>query len=132
MGLANAPGRLVLKNKYPAWEAGKMGFNTPPIKTPHGWFTIYHALGTDKIYRLGAVLLDLDDPSVVRHRTSDWIMQAETEYETAGFYPGVCFPCGAVVVEGMLMVYYGGADKYCAVATCDFEAMLRHLLACPG
>jgi predicted GH43/DUF377 family glycosyl hydrolase len=132
MGLANAPGRLVLKNKYPAWEAGKMGFNTPPIKTPHGWFTIYHALGTDKIYRLGAVLLDLDDPSVVRHRTPDWIMQAETEYETAGFYPGVCFPCGAVVVEGTLMVYYGGADKYCAVATCDFEAMLRHLLACPG
>ena len=30
------------------------------------------------------------------------------------------------------MVYYGGADKYCALATCDFEAMLQHLLACPA
>ena len=37
---------------------------------------------------------------------------------------GVCFPCGAVVVDGTLMVYYGGADKYCALATCDFDAMI--------
>ena len=130
MGLAQAPAKLLLKNKYP-WEVLKLGCNTPPIKTPHGWFVIYHVVGADKLYRLGAVLLDLDDPSIVRHRTPDWIMQAETDYETQGYYPGVCFPCGAVVVEGTLLVYYGGADKYCAVATCDFEAMLRHLLACP-
>jgi hypothetical protein len=119
MGLAHAPARLVLKNKNPSWEVFKMGFNTPPIKTPHGWFVIYHAVGADKIYRLGAVLLDLDDPSIVRHRTPHWIMQAEADYETKGFYPGVCFPCGAVVVGGTLLVYYGGADKYCALATCD-------------
>ena len=41
------------------------------------------------------------------------------------------FPCGAVVVDGTLFVYYGGADKYCAVATCNFEQMIQHLLRCP-
>ncbi|MGA2031307.1 MAG: hypothetical protein ABSG68_03550 [Thermoguttaceae bacterium] len=132
MGLAHAPARLLLKNRNPSWEVLKLGCNTPPIKTPHGWFVIYHVVGADKLYRLGAVLLDLDDPSIVRHRTPDWIMQAETDYEMQGFYPGVCFPCGAVVVEGTLLVYYGGADKFCALATCDFPSMIEHLLACPA
>jgi predicted GH43/DUF377 family glycosyl hydrolase len=122
--------RLLIKNQY-AWEANKLGVNTPPIKTQHGWFTIYHAVGPDTYYRLGALLLDLQDPGRVLHRTPDWIMQPETDYEIEGFYRGVCFPCGAVVIDGTLMVYYGGGDQYCAVATCSFDAMIQHLLSCP-
>ncbi len=132
MGLATAPAKLVMKNKYPKWEVFKMGFNIPPIKTPHGWFTIFHALAADKFYRLGAVLLDLNDPSIVLHRTPEPILESQTDYEIEGFYRGVCFPCGAVVVDGTLFVYYGAADKYCALATCDFDAMIRHLLTCPN
>ena len=60
--LPAGPSRLLIKNKYP-WEAYKLGVNTPPIKTPHGWLTIYHAVGADKFYRLGALLLDLEDPA---------------------------------------------------------------------
>jgi predicted GH43/DUF377 family glycosyl hydrolase len=125
------PSRLLIKNKYP-WEAAKLGINTPPIRTPHGWLTLYHAVGPDKFYRIGALLLDLDDPSVVLHRTPDWLMQPEEPYEIEGFYRGVCFPCGAVVIDGTLFVYYGCADKYCALATCNFEELLAHLLTCPA
>jgi predicted GH43/DUF377 family glycosyl hydrolase len=123
--------KLLLTNKYP-WETAKMGFNIPPIKTLHGWLSIYHAVGPDKYYRLGAVLLDLDDPSIVLHRTPDWLMQPETDYEIEGFYRGVCFPCGAVVIDGTLFVYYGGGDKFCAVATCSLEELVQHLLRCPA
>ena len=123
--------RLLIKNKYP-WETAKLGINIPPIRTPHGWLTIYHALGHDKFYRLGALLLDLDDPARVLHRTPDWLMQPEEDYEIEGFYRGVCFPCGAVVIGGTLFVYYGGADKYCAVATCDFQELIDHLRKCPA
>lgn len=123
--------RLLIKNKYP-WEAAKLGINIPPIRTPHGWFTIYHAVGPDRFYRLGALLLDLDNPAKVLHRTPDWLMQPEAWYELEGFYSGVCFPCGAVVIDGTLFVYYGGADKYCAVATCNFAELLDHLLQCPA
>ncbi len=105
--------------------------NTPPIKTPHGWFTLYHAVGRDKYYRLGALLLDLNDPGRVLHRTPDWLMEPEADYEIEGFYRGVCFPCGTVVIDGTLFVYYGGGDKYCAVATCPFEALVDHLRSCP-
>jgi predicted GH43/DUF377 family glycosyl hydrolase len=122
--------RLLIKNRY-GWEAGKLGINTPPLKTPYGWLTIYHAVGPDKFYRLGALLLDLEDPSRVLHRTPDWLMQPETDYELDGYYRGVCFPCGALVIDGTLFMYYGAADKYCAVATCCLAELLDHLRSCP-
>ncbi|HUV67206.1 MAG TPA: hypothetical protein VMW24_25175, partial [Sedimentisphaerales bacterium] len=110
------------------WECGKIRINTPPIKTRHGWLTIYHAVGSDKHYRLGALLLDLKDPTKVLHRTSDWIMQPERDYEIEGYYRGCVFPCGKVVIDGTLFVYYGAADKYVAVATCALDEPLRLLL----
>lgn len=131
MGLPAAPSQLLIKQRFP-WETFKLGINTPPIKTPYGWFTLYHAVGADKFYRLGALLLDLDDPAKVLHRTPDWIMEPEMDYEIEGFYRGVCFPCGTVVIDGTLFVYYGGADKFCAVATCNFQELLDHLRRCPA
>jgi predicted GH43/DUF377 family glycosyl hydrolase len=122
--------KLLAKAEY-AWENKKIGGNTPPIRTPHGWLTLYHAVGTDKLYRLGAMLLDLDDPTIVRYRTRDWILQPEESYERVGFYPGVCFPCGKVVLGDTLFVYYGGADKYVGVATCPLDDLMDYLLACP-
>jgi len=121
----------LLRNRY-SWEAFKMGMNTPPIKTPAGWLTIYHAVGPDKFYRLGAVLLDLDDPSAVLHRTPEPILVPEAPYEVEGFYKGAIFPCGAVVIDGTFFLYYGAGDQYCAVATCRLDHLLEHLLSCPS
>ncbi len=130
LGFPRAGSRLLIKNKYP-WESAKLGINTPPIKTPHGWLTIYHAVGTDRFYRLGALLLDLDDPGTVLHRTPDWLLEPAASYEIEGYYRGVCFPCGTVVIDDTLFVYYGGADKYCALATCSLAELVDHLRKCP-
>ncbi len=123
--------RLLAKAEFD-WEY-KIGGNTPPIRTPHGWLTLYHAVGEDHYYRLGALLLDPDDPAKVTHRTRDWILQPEEAYETQGCYDcgGVVFPCGKVVIGDTLFVYYGAADKYIGLATCKMEALLEYLLACP-
>jgi len=123
--------RLLIKARYD-WENGKIGINTPPLKTKHGWLTLYHAVGADKFYRIGALLLDLDDPSQVRHRTQDWIMQPEADYEINGYYQGCVFPCGKVVIDDKLFVYYGAADKYVGLATCKLQDLLDYLLSCPG
>jgi predicted GH43/DUF377 family glycosyl hydrolase len=122
--------KLLVKQKHD-WESGKIGINTPPIKTKNGWLTIYHAVGADKYYRLGALLLDLEDPAKVLHRTTDWIMQPEKKYEIDGYYKGCVFPCGKVVIGDTLFVYYGAADKYVALATCNLEELLDYLLSCP-
>ncbi|MHC5084637.1 MAG: glycoside hydrolase family 130 protein, partial [Planctomycetota bacterium] len=78
-------------------------------------------------------LLDFEDPSKVTHRTKDWILQPEEDYETQGCYAGggVVFPCGKVVIDETLFVYYGGADKYVGLATCELDELLQYLLACP-
>jgi predicted GH43/DUF377 family glycosyl hydrolase len=113
------------------WENQKIGGNTPPIKTEYGWLTIYHAVGKEGFYRLGAMLLDLEEPSCIRYRTRDWILQPEQPYELQGYYPGVCFPCGKVVIDGILYVYYGGADKYVGLATCPLAELVEYMLSCP-
>lgn len=121
--------KLLAKAEF-NWEK-KIGGNTPPIRTDDGWLVLYHAVGTDDLYRLGAMLLDLEDPSKVLCRTKDWLLQPEEWYELEGYYNGVVFPCGAVVIDGTLFVYYGGADKYIGLATCDLEELLSYLKACP-
>jgi beta-1,2-mannobiose phosphorylase / 1,2-beta-oligomannan phosphorylase len=125
--------KLLAKAEFD-WENQKIGGNTPPIKTKKGWLHIYHAVGKDRKYRLGAMLLDLKDPSIVRYRSTEPIIEPEEKYtyEFAGPYKwGICFPCGSVVIKDTLFVYYGGADKFTGVATCPLSELLEYLVSCP-
>lgn len=121
--------RLLAQGEQP-WER-KIGANNPPLRTPHGWLQIYHGVGADRQYRLGALLLDLDDPARVTHRTREPIYAPEAPYETTGIYNGVCFPCGHAVIGGVYHLYYGAADVSCALATAPLDALLDCLLAQP-
>ena len=109
------------------WETLRIGAGTPPIKTDKGWFLLYHGVDDEGIYRIGALLLDLENPAKILARTKDYIMEPEYEYETCGLYNGCVFPTGTVVKDGILYVYYGTADKYIALATVDFEKMIAYL-----
>jgi predicted GH43/DUF377 family glycosyl hydrolase len=120
---------LLARAEYP-WEV-KVGGSAPPIKTPYGWLMLYHAVGPDSRYRVGAMLLDLDDPTCVLSRTPQPIYEPEAWYELEGIYKGITFPCGNVVIDGKLFVYYGGADQYVGLATCELEDLLQYLRACP-
>jgi predicted GH43/DUF377 family glycosyl hydrolase len=114
------------------WEGRKVGANTPPIKTAEGWMVLYHGVSPeDRYYRVGAMLLGLDDPRTILHRTPDWIMQPTEDFERFGLYNGVVFPCGAVVIDGTLFVYYGCGDKHVGLATCALDELVDHLLTCP-
>lgn len=112
------------------WEC-KIGGSTPPLRSEHGWVVIYHAVGPDKHYRLGAMLLDLEDPRIVRHRSPSWIMQPEHPIETDGYYKGCIFPCGNVVIGDTLHVYYGAGDQYIGLATGSFSGLVDYLRTCP-
>ena len=107
------------------WEDAKIGASTPPVKTKDGWLLIYHGVSTkDHAYRVGAVLLDLKDPSKILARTKDFIMEPEYDYETAGYYNGCVFPTGIVLKDETIFIFYGGADKNIAVATCELNELL--------
>lgn len=110
-----------------SWEAKKIGVGPPPVKTDLGWLVIYHGVSIDGIYRVGAALLDLDNPSKVLARTNEPILEPEMGFEKHGVVPNVVFPCGAVVLDGKLWVYYGGADESSCVANAPFNEFLDEL-----
>lgn len=122
----NVPSTLLLKGEQD-WEY-KVGGNTPPIKTADGWLMIYHGVDKEFCYRVGACLLDLEDPTKILYRTKDFIMEPETEIEKDGLYKwGVVFPTGNVLVEDTLYVYYGASDQWCCVATANIHELVAFI-----
>lgn len=110
------------------WENKKMGGSTPPLETEAGWLVIYHGVAqSDGQYRLGVMLLDLEDPMKIISRTPDYLMEPLMPYETEGFYNGCIFPTGNVIIGDTLYVYYGGADRFVNLATCSVKDLLSHL-----
>ena len=118
---------VVLYRKY-EWESKKIGAGPPPIKTEEGWLLIYHGVDKNKIYRVGAALLDLDNPQKVIARFPNPILEPEMDYEKRGDISNVVFPEGAIVRENELFVYYGAADKTCCLATCKLDELINSLL----
>ena len=113
-----------------AWDTWVRGAGPPPIKTRSGWLLLYHAMdATDPDrYKLGAMLLDLKDPTKVLYRSNAPVLEPDECYENEGFKSGVVYSCGAVVVDGKLFVYYGGADAVTCVATADLKSFLKELM----
>ena len=111
------------------WDSNKIGMGPPPIKTKDGWLAIYQAVGfqDNGRYKIGAMLLDTEDPSKVLYRSTHPLLEPETIYENGGFKSGVVYPCGAVVIDGTLIVYYGGSDTYLAAATANLDQFLDEL-----
>lgn len=111
------------------WDSFIRGAGPPPLRTPRGWLLLYHAIDERDPgrYKLGAMLLDLADPTKVLYRSSAPILSPDEHYENHG-KPGIVYACGAVVRDGTLYVYYGGADKVIAVATTKLDTFLDALI----
>lgn len=122
------PGAALLRPEQP-WEAMKIGAGPPPIETDAGWLVVYHGVDLDSVYRAGVALLDRDDPRRVVARLPYPVLEPEAGYEMEGDHRATVFPQGAVVLDGRLLVYYGAADRVCAVATAPLAALVDGLLA---
>ncbi len=116
--------QIIMRPRRGTWEHWKIGAAGPPIKTEQGWLLIYHGVDAHGVYRLSAALLDLADPSVVLARPAGFILEPQETWEHRGDVPHVVFSCGAIVVNDELYVYYGGADRVMAVATCSMAEMM--------
>jgi predicted GH43/DUF377 family glycosyl hydrolase len=111
------------------WDHEKVGSAGPPVKValPSGedaWLFVYHAIGRDKGYRLGAVLLDAAAANVLS-RTSAPILEPVDEWEKNGQIGNVVFSCGMTLTGDTLRIYYGGADTKLGAA----DVSLSHLLS---
>jgi predicted GH43/DUF377 family glycosyl hydrolase len=120
-------GILLLKPEQD-WEELKIGTGPPPIKTDKGWLLIYHGVDKNKVYRAGAAILDLKDPTNVISRTKKPFLEPVEKYEKTGDVSNVVFPTGLTTLDGKLLLYYGGADKVCCVASVDLDEFLEYIL----
>jgi len=117
-------------NKNIAWHVHTRSAGPPPLKTDRGWLVFYHANDAHEghRYKLGAMLLDLADPTRILHRAEAPVLSPDAQYENDG-KPGIVYACGAVIQDGKIRVYYGGGDKVACVATTPLKEFVDALVA---
>lgn len=108
------------------WELIQLGNCGPPVETEAGWLVLTHGVGPVRRYAIGAALLDLDDPTVVRGVLADPLLVPD-EDERVGYVPNVVYSCGALVHADRLVLPYGCSDSSIRFAFVDLPALLDRL-----
>lgn len=113
------------------WDSWVRGIGPPPLKTDYGWLVLYHAMDfrDPNRYKLGAMILDLKNPTKILYRAQQPILEPDEHYENQGFKSGVVYSCGAVIKNGELIVYYGGADTVACIGSVNLNSFLKELVA---
>jgi predicted GH43/DUF377 family glycosyl hydrolase len=132
--LAQSPDRLhwgnhrcVATTRPGKWDSARVGAGAPPIKTARGWLEIYHGADNNHRYCLGALLLDLNDPSKLLARSEEPIMEPTAGYEQTGFFGNVVFTNGHCVEGDTLCLYYGASDEVICQAEFSINEILNTL-----
>lgn len=132
--LANSPDavhwgnhKCIAKTRKGKFDSKRLGAGAAPIKTDKGWLEIYHGATEKNKYSLGAILLDLNNPSVVIARSEKPIMEPIAEYEQTGFFGNVVFTNGHIVDGDSVSVYYGASDEHVCLANFSIKEILKTL-----
>ena len=121
-----------IKDDISAWQSTKIGPGPIPIETDEGWLMIYHGVintCNGFVYRMGAALLDLNEPWKVIARSKNYILAPWEQYECMGDVPNVVFPCAALhdKESGKIAIYYGCADTVTGLAFTTVERLLDYV-----
>lgn len=116
------------RRNWGPWEGNVRGVGPPPLKTTHGWLVLYHANAKQnpEQYHLGALLLDLKDPTRILAHSKTPILSPHAWYENQG-KPGIVYATGAIIKDGTLFVYYGGGDRVVCVGSAPLTEFLHDL-----
>ena len=117
----------VMKPRVHGWDNWKIGVAGTPLKVSEGWLVIYHGVSVERMYSLGMVLLDGENPERVLYRSKEPILTPKMDYERYGKVPNVVFSCGNVVLDDKLLLYYGGADSVLCVASIGLDELLSQI-----
>ena len=95
-----------------------------------GWLVLTHGVGPLRTYSIGALLLDLEDPTRIIGRLREPLLSPNHD-EQDGYVPNVVYSCGALLHAGTLVVPYGMGDAAIGVATVPLHELLDALSAVP-
>jgi predicted GH43/DUF377 family glycosyl hydrolase len=111
-----------------AWELVQLGNCGSPIETEAGWIVITHGVGPLRSYALGALLLDLHDPSKVIGCLEHPLLTPAAD-ERDGYVPNVVYSCGSLRFGDVIFLPYGISDVGARVATVKVDDLLSALTA---
>jgi predicted GH43/DUF377 family glycosyl hydrolase len=109
------------------WELIQLGNCGSPIETPEGWLVLTHGVGPMRSYAIGALLLDLEDPTRLIAQLADPLL-SPTEDEREGYVPNVAYSCGSLAHGERLIVPYGCSDTSVGIAAIDLPGLLKALV----
>ncbi len=120
--------KILMQPEPGTWENDKIGSSSDPIKTEKGWLMLYHGVrgfGITSLYKLGVVLLDLNEPWKVIGRSKEPILAPEMDYERVGDVNNVVFANGWIAEsDGSVKIYYSGADTNVCVADTTIDYLI--------
>jgi predicted GH43/DUF377 family glycosyl hydrolase len=113
-----------------SWEVVQLGNCGSPIETEAGWLVLTHGVGPMRTYNIGAILLDLEDPTRIIGRLHEPLLSPAHD-EQDGYVPNVVYSCGALLHADTLVIPYGIGDSAIGVATVPLGQLLASLRAIP-
>ena len=117
---------VVLQEPSEPWQMLQVGNCGPPIETDHGWLVLTHGVGPMRVYVMGALLLDLDDPTRVVGCSRTPLLSPGCD-EQDGYVPNVVYSCGAFLHDGLVWIPYGIDDCRIGVAYTPLGEVLADL-----
>jgi len=109
-----------------AWEVLQLGNCGSPVETDAGWLVLTHGVGPMRTYSIGAILLDLDDPTRILSQLPQPLLSPATD-EQDGYVPNVVYSCGALVHADTLVLPYGISDAAIGIARVPLPELLAAL-----
>lgn len=118
--------QLLQEPVYP-WECVQIGNSGSPIETDQGWLLITHGVGTMRQYSLGAILLDLDDPTKIIARLNQPLLVPNSA-EREGYVPNVVYSCGSIIHNNKLIVPYAMSDTASTCMWVDLDELFGKMI----
>ncbi len=119
-------GVALLEPRFP-WEFVQIGNCGSPIELDEGWLLLTHGVGPMRRYSIGAALLDKQDPSRVLARLPEPLLRPEHSARE-GYVPNVVYTCGAMLLNGRIILPYAVCDTLSCFATVEIPALLRAMV----
>lgn len=113
----------IIQRPTEPWELIQLGNCGSPIETDAGWLVLTHGVGPMRTYSIGAILLDLHDPTKIIGRLKEPLLEA-LEKERVGYVPNVVYTCGAIVHHDHLIIPYSISDVQPAIASVEIKELI--------
>ena len=108
------------------WALLQVGNCGPPMETEFGWLVLTHGVGPMRVYSMGAMMLDLDDPTRVLKVLAEPLLQTSSA-DQDGYVPNVVYSCGGIIHDGRVWVPHGIGDSRIGVAWIDVGELVARM-----